>query len=196
MNVFPSLAGRCICIDMGTIYSIKNKLNGKEYIGQTRHPVKYRWRDHVYTRDRISSVGYALRKHGVENFEFNVIETCDDDMMNDREIFWIAERRTMAPQGYNQTSGGSSYSSSDETKKKISAGQRQAYETGARKAPVTLYKERWEDAQARLEKVEAELSSLRAEVDALKVWKSSIQSVAARHRELSRQGLTERGTSW
>ena len=81
----------------------------------------------------------------------------------------------------------------DETKKKISAGQRQAYETGARKAPVTLYKERWEDAQARLEKVEAELSSLRAEVDALKVWKSSIQSVAARHRELLDKGSQKAG---
>ena len=107
---------------MGTIYSIKNKLNGKEYIGQTRYPVEKRWGEHACVKRRITTIGYALRKHGIENFEFSVIETCDDDMLNDREIFWIAERRTTAPRGYNQTSGGSSFVPSEETRKRISEG--------------------------------------------------------------------------
>jgi hypothetical protein len=107
---------------MGMIYSIKNKLNGKEYIGQTRYPVEKRWGEHACAKRRITTIGYALRKHGVENFEFSVIETCDDDTLNDREIFWIAERKTTAPQGYNQTSGGSSFVPSEETRKRISEG--------------------------------------------------------------------------
>lgn len=122
MNLFPSLTGRRICIDMGTIYSIKNKLNGKEYIGQTRYPVEKRWGEHACVKRRITTIGYALRKHGIENFEFSVLETCDDEALNDREIFWITERKTVAPRGYNQTSGGSSFVPSEETRKRISEG--------------------------------------------------------------------------
>ena len=105
---------------MGTIYSIKNKLNGKEYIGQTRYHVEKRWGEHVCAKKRITTIGYALKKHGTENFEFSVIETCDDDLLNEREIFWIAERKTIVPLGYNQTSGGLSFMPSEETRKKIS----------------------------------------------------------------------------
>ena len=122
MNLFLSLTGRRICIDMGTIYSIKNKLNGKEYIGQTRYPVEKRWGEHVCVKRRITTIGHAIRKHGVENFEFSVLETCNDEVLNDREIFWITERKTVAPQGYNQTSGGSSFIPSEETRKRISEG--------------------------------------------------------------------------
>lgn len=107
---------------MGTIYSIKNKLNGKEYIGQTRFPVEKRWGEHICAKRKITTIGYALRKYGIENFEFNIIEICDDEMLNDREIFWIAERKSIAPEGYNQTSGGYSFIPSEETRKKISEG--------------------------------------------------------------------------
>jgi len=110
---------------MGTIYSIKNKLNGKEYIGQTRYHVEKRWGEHACAKKRITTIGYALKKHGTENFEFSVIETCDDDLLNEREIFWIAERKTVAPLGYNQTSGGLSFMPSEETRKKISARTRE-----------------------------------------------------------------------
>jgi len=110
---------------MGTIYSIKNKLNGKEYIGQTRYHVEKRWGEHACAKKQITTIGYALKKHGTENFEFSVIETCDDDLLNEREIFWIAERKTVAPLGYNQTSGGLSFMPSEETRKKISVRTRE-----------------------------------------------------------------------
>ena len=130
---------------MGTIYSIKNKLNGKEYIGQTRYPVEKRWGEHACAKRRITTIGYALRKHGVENFEFSVIETCDDDTLNDREIFWIAERKTTAPQGYNQTSGGSSFVPSEETRKRISEGTKVGLSKISDEA-----KERQREASARM----------------------------------------------
>lgn len=59
-----------------TIYIVKNKIDDKVYIGQTTC-VKQRWNDHkcnALTRKKKSKFYDAIRKYGVENFYYKILE--------------------------------------------------------------------------------------------------------------------------
>ena len=96
---------------MGHIYKITNKVNGKSYVGQTRKSISERIKEHVrnslYSKDTASDTHLymAIRKHGEENFSIEEIESCQDDLLNERETFWIAYFDTYNS-GYNETIGG------------------------------------------------------------------------------------------
>ncbi len=47
----------------------------------------------------------AMRKHGKENFQIEAIEECDNEVLNEREIYWISEKDSYH-NGYNATLGG------------------------------------------------------------------------------------------
>jgi hypothetical protein len=50
----------------------------------------------------------AIRKYGIENFKFEILEKCAKSDLNSREKFFIAQYRADDPKyGYNQDSGGS-----------------------------------------------------------------------------------------
>lgn len=90
---------------MTGIYLITNKVNGKKYVGQSID-IEKRWKDHI--RDSKKSeytIHKAIRKYGVENFEFSVLEECPVDKLDEREIYWISELDTYN-NGYNMTLGG------------------------------------------------------------------------------------------
>ena len=82
------------------IYEIKNKVNGKLYIGQ-------------HSSDELGSywgsgklLKYAINKYGIDNFERSIIERCSTkDELNEREKYWIKERQSVV-NGYNLTDGG------------------------------------------------------------------------------------------
>ena len=80
-------------IFLGYIYKITNQINGKVYIGQTSKidPTK-RWNEHrhaVIDPDQRERPLYrAMRKYGIDNFKFEVIETVyeeDHTTLNQRE---------------------------------------------------------------------------------------------------------------
>lgn len=89
------------------IYKITNKVNGHCYVGQSRY-IEKRWSNHIVASHNKNDKGYeyplyrAIRKYGLENFDFSVIEECTIDQLNEREVFWIKE---YSPE-YNQTIGG------------------------------------------------------------------------------------------
>ena len=62
---------------------------------------------------------YALSKHGIDNFKFEIICLCFDEDMNDLEIEYIRKFGTLAPNGYNLREGGNNGKHHDETKEKI-----------------------------------------------------------------------------
>jgi len=95
---------------VAVIYRITNKKNGKVYVGQTKNTAEHRWRSHICCALR-GDVDYplyrAFRKYGVDGFIFEVLEECPDNMLDEREIAWIAALNSRVNQnGYNQTLGG------------------------------------------------------------------------------------------
>ena len=88
----------------GIIYKITNKVNGKSYIGQTRYTIEFRWRQHQHKKDN-TYFHNAIHKYGIENFNIEILEECDIEDLNSREIFYIAKYDTFN-NGYNLTIGG------------------------------------------------------------------------------------------
>lgn len=93
---------------MRYIYKIINRVNGKYYIGQTNNLEK-RWKGHLQYAENESGflIHSAIRKHGSENFEFEMIEACEDEDANELEKKWILHYESF-DKGYNLTSGGDS----------------------------------------------------------------------------------------
>lgn len=92
------------------IYKITNTQNGKVYIGQAVD-ILMRWRQHCNEAYNKNGVAYeckfyrAIRKYGISNFTFQMIESCEVDKLNQREIFYI-EKFNSYHNGYNMTTGG------------------------------------------------------------------------------------------
>ena len=87
------------------IYKITNKINGKIYIGQSKNIFK-RWSEHRYEAKNNDKPLYkAFRKYGIENFTFEIIEICNIEQLNEREIFWTKFYNSYN-NGYNLTPGG------------------------------------------------------------------------------------------
>lgn len=91
---------------MAGIYKITNKLNNKAYVGQTKRNFEERWREYKYrTKEPDYTILRAMYKYGIDNFDFEVLEECSVDSLNEREKYWIEELDTFE-NGYNETSGG------------------------------------------------------------------------------------------
>ena len=96
---------------MTGIYKITNQINNKVYIGQSVN-IKKRFNQHkCAARDGENSYFYqALRKYGVENFSFEVLEECPKEKLNEREIYWIEYfHSTDRSKGYNISRGGDGF---------------------------------------------------------------------------------------
>lgn len=93
------------------IYEAINKINGKKYIGQTSKKLEERIKGHI-KQSKSENIHYfqrAIRKYGVENFEWRIICQCSSlEEANELEMFYIAKHETSNPEkGYNETVGGS-----------------------------------------------------------------------------------------
>lgn len=98
---------------MGTItgiYKIENKINGHCYIGQSTDILR-RWRNHKTVannenhEDKEYPLYRAIRKYGIDNFDFSILEECKVEELNDKEVYWIKQYNSFF-NGYNQTIGG------------------------------------------------------------------------------------------
>lgn len=105
---------------MGWIYLIKNKIDSKCYVGQTRQKkVEMRWKSYKYYR--TGYIGNAIQKYGLDSFEFFVLHEVPDEQLDNMEKIEIRERQTLAPNGYNIQPGGLLCPDmSEETRTKIS----------------------------------------------------------------------------
>lgn len=87
------------------IYKITNNINGKCYIGKSVN-IEKRFYEHKYTNRTNIYLNSAMKKYGIDNFSFDVIELCEKKILSEREIYWINYYNSIYPYGYNLTYGG------------------------------------------------------------------------------------------
>lgn len=111
----------------GIIYIAVNRVNQKAYVGQTVSAFRVRAINHrsVSTMGRDTTPFHrAIRKYGMDAFDFAVLESCDrhHTTMDAAEQKWIRAVGCMVPHGYNRTTGGQGAPGarhSEETRQKI-----------------------------------------------------------------------------
>lgn len=102
---------------MHYIYCYTNKINNHKYVGQTNN-LQRRNREHFSSSQNKNSYSYnslfhkKIRQYGWENFELSVLEKIysnNQEIINEREIFWIEEMKSFRGTGlgYNSDKGGS-----------------------------------------------------------------------------------------
>lgn len=92
------------------IYCIENILNNKRYIGLSRD-IKRRWSEHKAELNSHTHRNQYLQsswdKYGKANFKFYIIELCDEELLTERECYYIKLYKTLSHEnGYNLTVGG------------------------------------------------------------------------------------------
>lgn len=92
------------------IYIIKNKINKLCYIGQSVD-IYCRWTAHKQAAKNIENqsshtkIHKAMRELGIDNFYIEILELCEYNKLDEKEIYWISFYNTYH-YGYNMTPGG------------------------------------------------------------------------------------------
>lgn len=92
----------------GFIYIIRNTINNKVYIGQTRTSVEQRWKEHLrHAQYGKQIINRAMKKYGVDKFYIEMLETCDLEDLDYKEMYYIElYNSTDKSKGYNASIGG------------------------------------------------------------------------------------------
>lgn len=115
---------------IGYIYLIRNVVNHKVYVGQTKQSPQKRWNEHIRASKseikRSPKLYNAINKYGLCMFDFEVIsevfgstEKELKDKLNRLEIYFINYYKS-TEWGYNLTIGGNQVANTSETIMKIS----------------------------------------------------------------------------
>jgi group I intron endonuclease len=116
-SALKHLGGRIRSTGQFEVYIVRNKINGKIYVGQTQSGFATRWTRHLNNvkygdRGSRSHFHSAIRKHGTESFELiGILELGDEQrkpgILNAMEIGLIQRLgSTDASKGYNMAIGG------------------------------------------------------------------------------------------
>lgn len=136
---------------LGTgVYMIRNKVNGKVYIGSAAKSLKQRWKDHRrfliggwHNNRHLLS---AWKKYGEDAFQFYVIEYCLPESCTSIEQYWIDFYRSQGQELYNlyMTAGSPLGSKHSEESKKVMSEKAKLrdnhYKPGHKHSPVASIK--------------------------------------------------------
>lgn len=100
------------------IYKITSP-SSKIYIGQSTNWVKrFKYYEKLECKGQ-SKLYNSLQKYGFENHIFEIIEECSEELLNEREIYWIQYYNSIN-EGLNIKEGGIGGKWNDEMKQKLS----------------------------------------------------------------------------
>ena len=120
------------------IYKITNIKTEKVYIGQSvshilnhkrYRPYGYEGRFKCHISEAFSDkknqshfLNNSIRKYGVKNFKVELLENCECNEADRREIFNISKFNSLYPNGYNLKNGGMTFQHTKESKLRVSKG--------------------------------------------------------------------------
>lgn len=90
------------------IYLITNQVNNKKYVGIT-NDYKKRWMNHKCNNNPTMAIAKAIKKYGVDNFKFELIESnVPIELIDEKEIYYINlfQSHVSTGKGYNISKGG------------------------------------------------------------------------------------------
>jgi group I intron endonuclease len=107
-----------------TFYCHTNRVNGKQYVGQTAWTMEERWKSHVTSaklHQGCRVFGAAIRKYGPDAFDHEILEVvvCTQQEADLIETEWIKRKGSRVPFGYNLTAGGGSHGLLHEDSKRL-----------------------------------------------------------------------------
>lgn len=108
------------------VYMVKNKINGKIYIGQTGRTLEERWKAHCYDslyKDTNNLFHNAIKKYGPEQFEVEQLaKAFSQSELDQLEKHYIEHLGALNPGGYNLKTGGQNGCEfSEESRQKMSS---------------------------------------------------------------------------
>lgn len=108
------------------IYKYTNKNNGKIYIGRSVNITRRKW-EHLHNPSSYSYFDQTISKIGEDNFDFEIIEECQENELCEKEKYWIKYYNCCVldnrKKGYNLTRGGEEYQSEENPWAKLSINQ-------------------------------------------------------------------------
>jgi group I intron endonuclease len=115
---------------MKKVYCIKNKINGKEYVGFTKKPLEKRFKEHSYPSNKNikhrSLISDAIRKYGKDNFKIfllyegdGALQKEDDFIQKRKSAYNIADGGGMPPTFFGEDHPMYGKKHSEETKTKL-----------------------------------------------------------------------------
>ena len=111
-----SLLSKCGDDPTMIVYQIRNKIDGKMYIGQTVNCIRARYGNGCKSGNwwKYISAPYlknAIQKYGHDNFELTILEQNIESIkkLDELERFYIKKNNTLYPNGYNYVAGGQDF---------------------------------------------------------------------------------------
>jgi group I intron endonuclease len=113
--------------------------SGKSYIGQSvdfdRRLIEHK--SVMNKKKSLPKLYQAFKKYGFENFSIEILESCEPELLNEKETYWI-NHYDSCNNGYNCTTGGDSkFFRSKETKEKLRKHFTGVY-NGSQNIPFTI----------------------------------------------------------
>lgn len=89
------------------IYGLRCRSTGLWYVGLSKD-MNRRWRMYRALGCKAQVKLYnAIMKYGINDFEFHILEECQEEFLNEKECIWILSKDSLE-NGYNLTAGGGS----------------------------------------------------------------------------------------
>ncbi|MCC5894830.1 MAG: GIY-YIG nuclease family protein [Alkalibacterium sp.] len=89
---------------ISAIYKITNTINGRTYVGRSKNVYKRWGRHREDAKFRRLPLYEDIRSFGIHNFAFSIIEECEPEMLDERELFYfklINPEYNVVPPGEN-----------------------------------------------------------------------------------------------